>query len=91
MALRQFARASASLFRLQGTAPLLSTSLSRNYSTGKECKVGFERSVDRSSLSFQETRVFFVFFSLNDDEGQQKRCSRARRALVHRVLGSRIA
>ena len=36
MALRQFARASAPLFRLQSAAPLLSNSLSRNYSTGEE-------------------------------------------------------
>ena len=35
MALRQFARTSAPLFRLQSAAPLLSTSLSRNYSTGE--------------------------------------------------------
>lgn len=72
MALRQFARASASLFRLQSTAPLLNTSLSRNYSTGKECKVGFERSVDRSSVSFQETRVFFFFFHLTTTKDNRR-------------------
>ena len=35
MALRQFARVSAPLFRLQSASPLLSTSFSRSYSTGE--------------------------------------------------------